>query len=454
MGERYDVVVIGGGPGGYPAAVHAAHLGGSVALIEKGRLGGTCLQVGCIPTKALYESAMIYSTTQRAPDFGVALEGPPTVDFARMMERKTAIVDQLTRNVELLVGKSKVEVYQGTGRLLDARTIQVEGADEVRRIQADHVILATGSAWSSVPGLAPDGKHVLTSDDVLGLASLPRSMVVVGGGVIGCEFATVLSHLGSKVWIVELLERILATEDEDTIAAIRRTFRRTGVDVHTGVSVQNVATGPEGAKLTLSDGKGLQADAVVVAAGRRPYTDGLGIEEVGIERTAKGAIRVDEAMRTSVDGVYAIGDVIGGYMLAHVATREGLVAASHAMGRPARIDYSAVPMVTFTAPQIASVGANERSLKASGAKDYAVGKAFFKASGMAQCMGDTEGFAKIIVDKTRNRILGATLVGPDASNLIAALVGLVGRPIEAVTETIYAHPTLAETIWEAACAAS
>jgi len=453
MGREYDIAVIGGGPGGYAAAIRAAQLGAKVALVEKDKLGGVCLNRGCIPTKALVRSIELLRQLEGADKFGV-IAGKPAFDFARMMTRKREVVERLVAGLEALMKANKIEVLRGTGELLKPGLLRIsrEG-DEAWEITAARIVIATGSipAKPPIPGLDLEG--VLTSDDFLELEKVPAEVVIVGGGVIGIEFATILNALGTKVTIVEMLPRILPPIDHELARRLRRLLRHRGLEIHLNSPVREIR--PRDGRLLVRfetpQGEGeVEAEKVLIATGRTPYTLGLNLKEVGV-KVERGAIVVDERLRTSVPGIYAAGDVTGGTMLAHVATREGEVAAENALGHERWMDYRAVPNCIFSVPEVASVGLTEEEAKEKGIP-YKVSRFPFLASGRALTMGETEGMVKMICEEGTGRVLGLHIMGPHATELVAegALAIRLGATARDIAETIHAHPTLSEAVMEAA----
>ena len=447
---KYDVAILGGGPGGYVAAIRAGQLGASVCVVEQDRLGGTCLNRGCIPSKAFHESASRVLAVQGGEEFGlrVRFEG---FDLAACVARKDRVVDTLVGGIRKLLAGYGVDVVQGRGALVAPDAIQVETPDGSKRVvRARNVIVATGSRPMDLPGIRVDGIRIVTSDQIWSLAELPRRMVIIGGGVIGCEVAHIFSAFGSKVTVVELLDRILATEDKEVSRAVARSLSARGVEVRTGVRVSGAEPSGRGVAVTLEGGEEILADCVVVAVGRTVNSSGIGLEEAGVAVDEKGRIRVNDEMETSVPGVYAVGDVVGQFMLAHVATSEAVVAVHNCLGKKYWMDYSIVPYAVFTHPEVAGVGAKEQELKEQGVP-YKVGRFSFAASGKALCMGEPEGFIKILSHAETGRILGATVVGARAADIIGEItvaMRMEASPGDIVT-TIHVHPTISEVILEA-----
>lgn len=452
---EYDVVIIGAGPGGYVAAIRAAQLGLSVCAVEEAAVGGTCLNRGCIPTKALYASVSLLAQMRRASEYGLRV-GEVAADFPAIMARKAAVVDRLVKGIHHLFKKNRITLLAGRGRLLDCRRVRVEGpGGEVREVIGRHVILATGSRPAVFPALGYDGRQVITSDEALSLEAVPASLLVVGGGAIGCEFASLFAELGSRVTVVEAMPNLLPLVDEEVSRQLRSYFKRRGIEVKTGTTVQAVEKRPSSVKVFLGSGEELEVERVLVSVGRVPNTSDLGLEEAGVEVNARGEIPVTEGMETNVPGIFAVGDVTDvRAKLAHVASRQGVVAAERIAGRPAAMDYRAVPSCVFTRPEVASVGLTEAEAEKAG-QPVRVGRFFFLANGKALAMGETEGFVKVVADGRDGRVLGVHIIGPHASDLIAegTLAVEAGVSAERLAQVIHAHPTLPEALLEAAEAA-
>ncbi len=461
MTDSFDVVVIGGGPGGYVAAIRAAQLGMRAACVEKrATLGGTCLNVGCIPSKELLHSTHLFEQAQKGfAKRGIVAPGGVEVDLAAMMAGKDKVVQDLTKGIGFLFRKNKVEHVSGVGRIAGPGRVEVTPEDgEPRVLEARNIIVATGSEPAGLPGIGIDEKRILSSTGALALEAVPERLAVIGGGYIGLEMAVVWSRLGAKVTVVEFLDRILPNMDSDVSKGMRRVLSKKGFTFMLGHKVTGVETGEAGVALSvesLASGKAgtVEADAVLVAVGRRPYTGGLGLESVGIETDAQGRIEIDEHFRTSAEGIYAIGDVVRGPMLAHKAEDEGAVCAEIIAGQSGHIDYDAIPGVVYTWPEAAAVGRTEEALKEAGI-DYAVGRFPFQANSRARCSGETEGFVKILADKRTDRVLGVHILGADAGTMIAeaALAMEFGASAEDIARTCHAHPTLNEAVKEAALA--
>lgn len=449
MKERFDLTVVGGGPGGYVAAIRGAQLGLDVALVENGSLGGVCLNRGCIPTKTLLASAALVRAAGRAEELGVRVSGVEA-DVPAIFARKDRVVERLRGGVATLLKKRGVAVVEGTGRLVAPGAVEVECADGKRSIESGRVILATGSR-PVVPGAFPyDGRVVTTTREALETAELPSEVLIVGAGAVGCEFAGFYAALGVDVTLVEMLSEILPGEDASAARHLRTALKKQGVDVRVGTAVESIGVSDGRAETELADGTSVETARVLLAMGRAPDIEGAGIPECGVATDGR-AVVVNERMETSVEGVYAIGDLVGGWMLAHVASREGIVAASCAAGRDATMDYGAVPRCTFTSPEIASVGTCESEARKAGVA-FSSGRFSLAASGKALAEGAAQGFVKILCEESGGRVIGGVIVGPHASDLIHE-VGLAveaGLRFDTIAEMIHAHPTLAESVMEAA----
>jgi len=448
--SSFDVVVIGGGPGGYVAALRAAQLGAATAIVEKDRMGGTCLVRGCIPTKALLQSTELYTLAKGGKPFGLVTESIG-FDWAAAQKRKTAVVDQLVKGVEGLLKAGGVTSYRGAGRLAGKGLVEVGG----QIVNAKNVIVATGSGISRIP--LKGAELTIDSDRILELPEVPARLAVIGGGVVGMEFAAMFAALGSKVTVLEMLPQVLPMVDADLVAAYGKHLAGLGGVINTNAKVEEVAKGKGGLQVRFSvggEGGAVDADQVLLAVGRSPYTEGLGAEAAGV-KLERGRVVVDEHLRTTADGVWAIGDVIGGIMLAHVASYEGVCAVENMVGGSSRTpDYHAVPNCVYTEPEIAHVGLGEKDAKDRGL-DVKIGRFPFAASGRALTLGQSEGFVKVIADARSGKLLGAHIVGPRATDLIAEATLAVqnGLTLEELDLTIHAHPTLPESLLEAALAA-
>ena len=443
------IAIIGGGPGGYVAAIKAAMLGTDVTVIEKRRVGGTCLNVGCIPTKALLASSSMLNNIKEAKSFGINIDGEINIDFSSIMSRKDKIVNQLINGIEFLFEKRGINLINGFGKLIDKNNIEVtmeDGSKEI--VNADRIILANGSV-PVIPEMFPyDGKTVITSDELLSLQELPKSILIIGGGVIGCEIGQFLRTLGTEVTIVEMNEQLLPFEDKDVAKQLQRQFKKDKIKVMTGVGVETCQVIDNQAVATLSNGKQIKSQYALVAVGRKPNLNNSGIKELGIEIN-KGKIVVNQNLETNIEGIYAIGDLIDTPFLAHVASKEGIVAVENALGKSKVVDYTAVPRCVYTEPEVAAVGKTEKQLDAEG-KKYNVGQFDFRALGKAQAIGNFQGFIKVIADEN-DVIVGASIVGPHATDLLTELSLAIHLKLttEQVGDVIHAHPTLSEGLMEA-----
>ena len=445
------VAVIGGGPGGYVAALKAAMLGAEVTVIEKNKLGGTCLNVGCIPTKALLASSDVLRTVKEAKNFGINVEGEVKPDFEAIVARKQKITDELVAGIQFLFDKRGVKKIDGFGKLIDKNTIEVTKDDgSVEEVKADKIILANGSIPTVFPFMPYNGKNVITSDEVLSLEKLPKSLVVIGGGVIGSEIGQFYASLGTKVTIVEVLPQILGRMDSEGAKALARQFKKDKIKVMCNVATDSFEVSDDMVKLNLNNGKSLEAEVVLLCTGRKPNLANSGVAEAGVKMTDRGFIEVNEYMETNLEGVYAIGDIIPGAMLAHVASAEGMVAAENAVkGNSETVNYKSIPSCVYTEPEVAGVGKTEDELKAEGIP-YKVGRFDFRGLGKAKAIGKIQGFVKVLVDED-DVIIGATLVGPHCTDLLTELSLAVGLGLKAkdVGKVIHAHPSLSEAIMEA-----
>ncbi|MCM8783493.1 MAG: dihydrolipoyl dehydrogenase [Candidatus Omnitrophica bacterium] len=443
--QGYDVVVIGSGPGGYVAGLRSAQKGFKTAVIEQDKVGGVCLNLGCIPTKTLLESARQIDSLRKADEFGIKVN-QFEVENAKIWERKERVVDNLRKGIEYLFKLKGVDLIKGRARLVNEETIAIEECSE--EVKAKNIILATGSLPLELPHLKFDHKTILSSDDILEKGSLFSSLIIVGGGAIGCEFGSLFNSLGVKVTIVELLENILPHEDWEISHALELSFKKRGINIFTGRKIEEVNFGKEEVKVSLSDGKSIEAEKILVAVGRIPNSRNLGLEELGVY-LRKGWIVTDDYLRTSVPNIFAVGDVIGEVLLAHVAMFQGERVVENIEGKNIKIDYKIAPNCIYTFPEIASVGIKESDLKKMNF-DYSVGKFPFRALGKSHASGETEGFLKLVVDKKENIILGAQAIGPDVTNIISELVLAIKNRIKIkdILETIHPHPTFSEIVPE------
>lgn len=446
--KKFDVAVLGGGPGGYPAAIRAAQHGKSVALIEAKELGGTCLNRGCIPSKALIGGAEFALRLKDAPAFGIDLS-PFELNYSRLAKHKDQVVDKMRSGLEKLIGANKITLFKGFGQLVSLSEIKVQGEDSFL-IEADKIILATGSEPREIAAFPFDYERIHDSTSLLELTHLPKSIVIVGGGVIGCEFASLFASLGSKVTILELLPRILSTEAEEVAQALMQAFVKKGINVLTDVKVEQVKRSEEGVVIS-AGGKNYEAECCLISVGRSLNTKGIGLEKIGVFVEDNGLVRVNSSMETTIAGIYAVGDIASKWWLAHVATHQGLVAADHACGHYAEMHYDAVPSVIFTHPEIGSVGLSLENALKKGFKAK-LAPFPFQALGKAQAALETDGFAQIVFDEKTGQILGAQVVGFEASSLIAEMgVAITNElTIDSIADTIHAHPTYAEAWGEVA----
>ena len=459
MPDQFDLIVIGTGPGGYVAAIRAAQLGMKVACVEKRpTLGGTCLNIGCIPSKALLESSELYYLAQHRFQHHGLQVGSLGLDLKQMLARKDQVVKSLTDGVAFLFKKNHITPFQGQGRLAGPGKVTVKGATGVTDLEAKAILLATGSEPAGLPSLPFDGNTIVSSTEALAFDKVPTHLIVVGAGYIGLELGSVWSRLGAKVTVVEFLPRILPQSDAEVAGLLQKSLTRQGLLFHLDTKVMGAST--QGGQVIVNaqhknEGVLFQGDRVLVATGRRAYTAGLGLEQVGItvdERT--GCVPVDEGFQTKVPGVYAIGDMIAGPMLAHKASEEGIALVERLAGQKTHVNYNAIPSVVYTAPELASVGMTEEQVKEAGT-EYKVGKFPFLANGRAKCLDETEGLVKVITDARSDHILGVHILGPRASELIAECVLAMeyGGSAEDIARTCHAHPTLSEAVAEGARAA-
>jgi len=452
MDMEKDIVIIGGGPGGYTAAIRAAQLGAKVLLVEAESLGGTCLNKGCIPTKALYQNARLIHELERAAEFGIRPDGF-TIDVAEMMQRKQKIVDRLKEGIAQLIRLNSIELLYGKACLLSRNTVRVTGPEGgAIEIKANNIIIAAGSVPAKPPIPGMDLPGVITSDEILSIDRIPDTLAILGGGVIGIELAGIFSALGSKVTVLEFLPRILANMDGEISKKLALSLKKKGIGIETDAKVTRISA-DAGSLSLLTEGKNgesvFSADAVLVSTGRVPRTEGLGLEAAGIAYDRKG-VKVDETYQTNVPGIYAVGDVIGGLMLAHAAAEEGIAAVDHIMGHRGHGSGDAVPACVFTFPEIAAVGLSEEEAKEKGI-DYCSSKFLFGANGKALTVGEEEGFVKVLAETRTKRIIGVHIMGPHASDLIHEAVLAVEKKMTAdeLAGVVHAHPTLSEAFMEA-----
>ena len=455
----YQLVVIGSGPGGYIAAIRAAQLGLKTAIVEKDKtLGGTCLNVGCIPSKALLASTEhLHFAKERFAAHGIQA-GEIKVDLGTMMKRKLEVVNKLTSGVAYLMKKNKIETVKGFGKLVDAHTVEVTAEDGTKKtLKTANILLATGSVPIELPFLKYDGKKVIHSDHGIALSSVPKQLLIIGAGAIGLELGSVWARLGAKVTIIEFLPRIAALGfDPETSKILQRSMEKLGIEFHLNTKIESAKVGDKGVELQgVKDGKPVtfSGDLVLVSVGRKPFHAGLDLDKAGVKLTERGRIAIDRHWQTNVPGVYSIGDVVDGPMLAHKAHEEGVAVAEHIAGKPGHVNYNVIPGIIYTAPEAASVGITEEDAKAKNLQ-VKVGKFAFTANGRAIASDTTEGFAKIIADAKTDRVLGAHIVAANASELIAETVLLMEYEgsSEDLARTIHAHPTMSEAVMEAALA--
>jgi dihydrolipoamide dehydrogenase len=450
--QHYQFAVIGSGPGGYVSAIRAAQLGLRTVVIEKGELGGTCLNWGCIPTKAWITTAHLFEQIRRAKEFGIEV-GEPRIQWEWLRERKRKIVSQLVGGVkQQLVGRD-VAIVRGAGRLIGPHRIAVQLKEGgTQDITADHVVIATGAQATMPPGFKLDGDRVVTSQETLELTRQPKRIVILGGGVVGCEFACFFAAIGTQVTLVEMLPRLVPAEDAEIADTLLREMKKQKITVHLNTKVESMKDAPEGAvSLTLGGGTAVEADTVLVATGRRPLSGELGLEGLGVARGDRGKVLVNDRLETNVKGLYAIGDVTDIKQLAHFASAQGKAAAEIAAGHPAQTNWRAVPAATFTSPEIASVGLTENEAQAEG-RSVKTGKFPFRILGKALADGETAGLVKVVSDAQSGQVLGVHIIGPRASELIHEGALAIGADLNTsdLAHAIHAHPTLSEAMGEAA----
>ncbi|MGI9371395.1 MAG: dihydrolipoyl dehydrogenase [Hyphomicrobiales bacterium] len=457
MSDQFDVTIIGSGPGGYVCAIRCAQLGLKTAIVEKNpTFGGTCLNVGCIPSKALLHASELFEETSHMADMGIGVSNPK-LNLKKMMAFKQEGIDGNVQGVAFLLKKNKVTTFMGTGRIAAAGSVEVTGEDgKSETVATKNIIIATGSDVAQLPGVEIDEKQIVSSTGALELTKVPKHMVLVGGGVIGLELGSVWRRLGAEVTVVEFLDRILPGMDLDTAKTFMRSLKKQGMKFKLSTKVTEVKKLKSGLKVTIEPAKGgdpetLSADAVLVAIGRVPYTDGLGLDEAGVKRDDRGRVEVDGHYKSSVDGIYAIGDVIDGPMLAHKAEDEGVALAELLAGQAGHVNYDVIPGVVYTMPEVATVGKTEEELKEAGI-EYNVGKFPFTANGRAKVNRTTDGFVKVLADAKTDRVLGVHMIGASAGEMIheAAVLMEFGGSAEDLARTCHAHPTLSEAVKEAA----
>ncbi len=455
---NFDIIIIGSGPGGYVAAIRASQLGLKTAVVEKSELGGICLNWGCIPTKSLLKSAQVFEYAKHAAEYGVTLNAEPKADFEKMVERSRGVASNMSKGIQFLFKKNKIEVINGFGKLKTKNTVEVTDADGKKTdITAKHIILATGARSKELPNLPQDGKKIIGYRKALTLDKQPESMIVVGSGAIGSEFAYFYSAIGTKVTLVEFLPNIVPNEDEDVSKQLGRSFKKAKIKVMVSSSVEKVDTTGKNCKVTIKTKKGEEvheADVVLSAVGITPNIEGIGLKEMNVAME-NGKVKVDDFYKTNIDGIYAIGDIVHGPALAHVASAEGITCVEKIAGEhPQPIDYTNIPGCTYTIPEVSSVGMTEKAAIEAG-YSIKIGKFPFTASGKASAAGTRDGFVKLIFNERNNKLLGAHLIGANVTEMIAELV--VAKKSETtgheLIKAIHPHPTMSEAIMEAAAAA-
>lgn len=454
------IAILGAGPGGYVAAIRAAQLGARVTVIENQALGGVCLNWGCIPSKALLAVVELGDKVKKAADLGLTVQGAVGYDPVKMVARKNKVVEGLVKGIASLFKIWNIEHLEGTGSLLDAKSLRVRKHDGTEAtVEADAIVIATGSSWPSLPLFPVDGKQIITSKEALDLGSVPKRLLIIGGGVEGCEFASLYSGLGTAVTLVEMMANVLPLEDEEIASFMARELKKRGVELHVGTTVEKIDRQPGVVRATLKDGTVVEADQVLVSVGRGFNSKNIGLEKAGVQVGTRGEILVNERMETNVRGVYAIGDVVGKAMLAHVASAQGKVAVQNILGRASKVSYNLIPAGIFTLPEIGRVGLTEQEARAKVRDigrdpdaDVKIGRFRYAALGKAQGAGDITGMFKIVADAKTQNILGVHIVGAHAADLVheAAMAMHMGATPAQVAEMIHAHPTLSEGIMEAA----
>ena len=455
--KNFDLVIIGSGPGGYVAAIRAAQLGLRVGVVERAELGGICLNWGCIPTKALLKSAQVFEYINHAKDYGIIVDGDIRPDFEGIVSRSRIVADGMSKGIQFLFRKNKIEHIQGTGKLVDAHTVEVSGKEGDEKVSAKHIILATGARSRELPNLKQDGKKIIGYREAMTLPKQPESMIVVGSGAIGSEFAWFYNAIGTKVTLVEFLPNVVPLEDEEVSKQLERSFKKAGIKVMTGASVESVDTSGKKCVATIKTQKGEEtheADVVLSAVGITPNLENLGLEALGVQME-NGKVKTDAWYQTNIPGVYAIGDIVQGPALAHVASAEGIICVEKIAGKnPEPLDYRNIPACTYTMPEVASVGYTEKAAREAG-YDIKVGKFPFTASGKASAAGHKDGFVKLIFDSKYGELLGAHMIGANVTEMIAEVV--VARKLETtgheIIKSVHPHPTLSEAVMEAAAAA-
>lgn len=451
--QKFDVIVIGGGPGGYPAAIRAAQLGKKTALIEAKDLGGTCLNRGCIPSKTLIANAHLLKRIRKADELGIQV-GTVSFDYSKMVDRKDEVVSKVRNSLTSLIQSNGITLFRGFGKFMSSYEVKVTGEDNAL-LTADQIIIATGSEPRVIPAFPTDHDRILDSTDILEKKELPKKLAIIGGGIIGCEFASLYAELGVEVVIVEMMSSILPMESVAVSSFLAKAFRKQGIEIKTNAVVEGIERTKEGISVRFAGGDKLEADMALVAVGRMLNTADIGLDKAGVLLRDNGLVPVSNKMETNIKGIYAIGDISSTWWLAHVASHQGLIAASNACGVPAYMHYNAIPSVIFTEPEIGTVGMSlEKAIEAG--YPATLGTFPFQALGKSQATFQTEGFAQIVTDKRTGQILGAQVVGQDASTLIAEMAVAIANEltVESITNTVHAHPTVAEAWLEAALIAN
>ncbi|MEK6693595.1 MAG: dihydrolipoyl dehydrogenase [Nitrospirota bacterium] len=445
------IVIIGAGPGGYVAGIRAGQLGAKVIVIEDTEVGGTCLNRGCIPTKAIIASTEMLEKIKDVQEYGLEIKGEVSASLDRIIERKEKVVGTLVKGIKGLFKGLGIELIEGRGKVLGSGKVWAILKDGAQKeIDADKIIIATGSRPLNIPAFPFDGERILSSDDILGLKEIPKGLIIIGAGVIGCEFATIFRSLGTEITMVEMLPHAVSTEDEEISEALERELKKRKIKLILNTKVEKVIRKDGDVVATLTDGSEIRAEKILVSIGRAFNTDNIGLEESGINKGKRGEILVNERMETNIPGIYAIGDVIGGMMLAHVASTEGLIAVENALGGNRGMDYRVVPSGIFTSPEIGSVGLREKDAIQKG-YDIKIGRFPFRALGKAHASGEISGIVKIVTDAKDDKVLGVHIIGPHATDLVheAALAMKMGGTAKDIARTIHAHPTFSEAIMEA-----
>lgn len=446
------LTIIGAGPGGYVAALKAAQLGAQATVVEDTEVGGTCLNRGCIPTKALVASSEALHKAKNLEEFGIEVKGDINPNLSRIMERKNKVVSTQVKGIRSLFKSWGVNLVEGRGMILTPEKVEVQKKDNTTEIlESDKIIIATGSRPAQIPIFPFDGEHIMSSDDALNIKSIPKSLIIIGAGVIGCEFACIFKEFGTDVTMVEMMPRAVSTEDPEISEILEKELKKKKIKLLTGVKVKKAEGQHDGIHVYLADGKELVAEKLLVSIGRALNTENIGLEAVGIKKGARGEILVNEKMETNIEGIYAIGDVTGGILLAHTASKQGIIAACNACGKEERYDSSVVPAAIFTSPEIGSVGLREHQAADKGIK-IKTGHFQFRALGKAHAMGEIAGMIKIVADADTDKVLGVHIIGPHASDLVheGALAMKAGLTVKELADMIHAHPTLAEGLMEAA----